>query len=684
MGLSSSSSKTTSNQTTTQNSTTTPTNPEWVTGAIQGYTDKINQFGQTDPYSLIAGPSTLQQQAFAQASNLGSWQDSNLQAQALAQAVASAPANLATASGYTAPSVQAAQLGGAVQANVPTLGPAAQMTTSGYTPQQMQAAQAQLQGYSPFLAGPAAQAQLSTFSAPQLGPAATYSGTGYTAAQAEAAQLAALREAQAMSMLEGFDKYQIAPTQALVDTTLADFDAAAGVTRAAQSGAAARNGAFAGSRYGIQEAATEGELARARAAADAQLRDRAFTQAVGMAQFDTGNRQAVNLANAQMGNQHNQYQAGLQQQANLANAGFQNEAAAFGVNAANQAAQFNAGAKNNFALQQGAWDYGAASQNAQSANQLSQFNTGQLNQNSWINQAAQNEAAQFGANAYNQGALANAGFQQQAGLANMDAANSAAAFGANWANQASQFNTGAQNQFGLAQFGANTDAASQYAAAQNQYTLMQAQMAQQAALANAGMQADASQFGAAAANSASQFNATQQNQQIAQQLQAAGLLGSLSNSYAGNQQGDLALLGTLGAQQQQLDQAQALAPLAQLQAMGSLYGSVPFNLFSGQNTTGTATMNGTNITKSTPSLFSQALAAAQAAAAFSDRRLKENIVPVGQLPNGIGLYHFNYIWDPEPKIGVMADEVERIQPEALGPVTLGFATVDYSKIEGWV
>lgn len=71
-------------------------------------------------------------------------------------------------------------------------------------------------------------------------------------------------------------------TQDVVDTTLAGYDQNAGRTRAAQAAAGARNGAFGGSRFGVQGASTEGELARGRASAEAQLRNQAFNTGAGL------------------------------------------------------------------------------------------------------------------------------------------------------------------------------------------------------------------------------------------------------------------------------------------------------------------------------------------------------------------------------------------------------------------
>lgn len=69
-------------------------------------------------------------------------------------------------------------------------------------------------------------------------------------------------------------------------------------------------------------------------------------------------------------------------------------------------------------------------------------------------------------------------------------------------------------------------------------------------------------------------------------------------------------------------------------------------------------------------------------ALLSDRRLKKNIEPVGQLPNGLTWYKFDYIWD-EPSEGVMADEVEQLIPEAVSINEDGYKMVDYSRIMTW-
>lgn len=92
----------------------------------------------------------------------------------------------------------------------------------------------------------------------------------------------------------------------------------------------------------------------------------------------------------------------------------------------------------------------------------------------------------------------------------------------------------------------------------------------------------------------------------------------------------------------------------------------------------------TTTQKSTPSPFSSIMqgigTAAQAASVFSDRRLKENIDRVGELPDGLGVYEYDYVWGGDRQRGVMADEVAQLRPWALGPEVSGYATVNYGAL----
>jgi hypothetical protein len=64
---------------------------------------------------------------------------------------------------------------------------------------------------------------------------------------------------------------------------------------------------------------------------------------------------------------------------------------------------------------------------------------------------------------------------------------------------------------------------------------------------------------------------------------------------------------------------------------------------------------------------------------FSDRRLKQNVVRLGTRSDGLGVYGFEYIWGGGRQIGLMAQEVAILYPEAVGE-SGGFMTVDYGKV----
>lgn len=65
---------------------------------------------------------------------------------------------------------------------------------------------------------------------------------------------------------------------------------------------------------------------------------------------------------------------------------------------------------------------------------------------------------------------------------------------------------------------------------------------------------------------------------------------------------------------------------------------------------------------------------------FSDRRLKQGIRRIGQMANGLAVYAYSYIWGGPEQVGVMADEVAKTRPEALGPTLFGFQTVNYGAL----
>lgn len=82
---------------------------------------------------------------------------------------------------------------------------------------------------------------------------------------------------------------------------------------------------------------------------------------------------------------------------------------------------------------------------------------------------------------------------------------------------------------------------------------------------------------------------------------------------------------------------------------------------------------------STTSAAGSALAMA-AMFAFSDGRLKEDVVEVGLLPSGVRVVHYRYRGRPRRYVGVIAQEVALVKPDAVILHPSGFLMVDYSKV----
>jgi hypothetical protein len=65
---------------------------------------------------------------------------------------------------------------------------------------------------------------------------------------------------------------------------------------------------------------------------------------------------------------------------------------------------------------------------------------------------------------------------------------------------------------------------------------------------------------------------------------------------------------------------------------------------------------------------------------WSDMRLKHDIVPVGHLANGLGLYRFSYNDSDKVYVGVLAQEVERVMPDAVSRAANGYLQVNYDRV----
>jgi hypothetical protein len=117
-----------------------------------------------------------------------------------------------------------------------------------------------------------------------------------------------------------------------------------------------------------------------------------------------------------------------------------------------------------------------------------------------------------------------------------------------------------------------------------------------------------------------------------------------------------------------------LAQLGNLAGIGNQAGSLIANV--GQRSTGGGPSTLGSIASAVGGIASIPGVGGLAKKIFSDRRLKQDASKIGELSDGLGIWAFRYIGGTKQFIGVMADEVARLRPWALGSSVNGYATVD--------
>jgi endosialidase-like protein len=65
----------------------------------------------------------------------------------------------------------------------------------------------------------------------------------------------------------------------------------------------------------------------------------------------------------------------------------------------------------------------------------------------------------------------------------------------------------------------------------------------------------------------------------------------------------------------------------------------------------------------------------------SDARLKRDVVLLGRLANGFGLYRYRYLWSNQRYVGVMAQEVALIRADAVEKGPDGYLRVNYARLD---
>lgn len=211
----------------------------------------------------------------------------------------------------------------------------------------------------------------------------------------------------------------------------------------------------------------------------------------------------------------------------------------------------------------------------------------------------------------------------------------------------------------------------------------------QAYQSNVGNLLNANNANEANANTTASGITNQKLQQLAAQfqgLQGAGALPGLLTAPASAQLG--AANTSYGQPIQNISGVEsALNPIAALGGTSSGQGtqttdtskSLLSNILGGA--TGLAGLNGALGGGWLSSLGSSLGGGLSSLMAFSDENLKKNIHEIGETHDGQPLYSYQYIWDDEPRVGLLAQDVEKRDPDAVVNIG-GYRAVDYGRALG--
>ena len=164
-------------------------------------------------------------------------------------------------------------------------------------------------------------------------------------------------------------------------------------------------------------------------------------------------------------------------------------------------------------------------------------------------------------------------------------------------------------------------------------------------------------------------------------LSAVGMMPSILSS-------DLGLLGALsgvGAEERAYNQSLLDRPAQTVSATNQANQQRINNLIAAL---GGAPVPKSETTSKSPSNLDAITAAALAFGAFSDRRLKSDIKKIGTHSTGLNVYEWEWNakafvlgLDKHPRKGFIAQEVQKVFPEAVIEGSHGYLMIDYSKIK---
>lgn len=229
------------------------------------------------------------------------------------------------------------------------------------------------------------------------------------------------------------------------------------------------------------------------------------------------------------------------------------------------------------------------------------------------------------------------------------------------------------------------DMARQAAQFGNDSLLAQGNFTNSSALAQAQFGSQQQQAGNAASLAGAQFGSQQQQAQNAaalaerQQENAA----NLTNAQFQNSARDQYLGENLALRNQTLNEMGGLFGMggSGLQSPGTYSGGTPQAGVGGVDLAGQINSNYQNqVNQHNQMMGGMFGLGGSMLGLFSDERLKTGISRIGTTDAGLPIYTYRYVWGGPVQMGVMAQDVEKVMPEAVATHASGYKMVDYARV----
>ena len=222
----------------------------------------------------------------------------------------------------------------------------------------------------------------------------------------------------------------------------------------------------------------------------------------------------------------------------------------------------------------------------------------------------------------------------------------------------------------------------------NSALLQQGQFTNQSALAQAQFGSQQQAAGNASSLAAAQYGATAQEAQNDAALAARqnANQANLTNAQFGNSARDQYLGESMALRNQTLNEMGGLFGMggSSLQSPGTYSGGTPQAGVAGTDIAG---LINSNYQTQMAGYNSQVGAMGglfgmlgMGAMRYSDERLKTDVRRVGTTDGGLPIYTYRYVWGGPVQMGVMAQDVEQVIPDAVAAHDSGFKMVDYARV----